>query len=88
MSLALTEDHRVLAEVARSMLTERDASGAARAALEGNPEPAAALWKEMVALGWPGLHVPESYGGQGYGLARNWPSSPKNSADMPPLVRS
>jgi len=69
MSLALSEDHCVLAEVARSMLTERDASGAARAALEGNPEPAAALWKEMVALGWPGLHVPERYGGQGYGLA-------------------
>lgn len=27
------------------------------------------LWEEMVALGWSGLAVPESFGGSGFGLA-------------------
>lgn len=66
-ALAINDDHRALAEVARSLLTERDALGSARDALEGSTDQPA-FWKEAVALGWPGLHIDEAHGGQGYGL--------------------
>ena len=69
MSLALSEEHRALAEVARSMLADHHALGAARAALDGVPDATPGIWKEAAALGWLGLHVAERYGGQGAGLA-------------------
>ena len=48
-----------------------DATGAlveTRAALDGTLEGPPTFWKEAAALGWLGLHAPEQYGGQGYGL--------------------
>ncbi|MCB1684849.1 MAG: acyl-CoA/acyl-ACP dehydrogenase [Pseudomonadales bacterium] len=44
-----------IAEVRRQLLTE-----------EGFD---AAVWREMAALGWTGLAVPEAHGGSGFGLA-------------------
>ena len=69
MTLALTEDHRALADVARSFLAERGALASARELLEAPEEKLPAFWDELCGLGWPGLHVPEASGGQGYGLA-------------------
>ena len=68
MSIAITEDHRALAETAADFLTKRDARGAARALLEAADEPMPELWDELVRLGWLGLHVPEEHGGSGYSL--------------------
>ena len=68
MSIAITEDHRALAGTAADFLTKRDARGAARGLLETPDEPLPALWGDLVALGWLGLHVPEEHGGSGYGL--------------------
>src|SRR3954453_16341991 len=71
MSIAITDDHRALAETASDVLTKRDARAAARALLEAAEEPVAPasdLWKAIVDLGWLGLHLPEEYGGSGYGL--------------------
>ena len=68
MSIAITEDHRTLAETARDFLGRRDARGAARALLEAGGEELPSWWDELAALGWLGLHVPESHGGSGYGL--------------------
>ncbi|HEY1703860.1 MAG TPA: acyl-CoA dehydrogenase [Trebonia sp.] len=68
--LAISEEHRQLAQSARAVLADRDARGAARAALEaapGIPQPPA-FWKDVVSLGWLGLHIPETRGGQGSGL--------------------
>jgi 3-oxochol-4-en-24-oyl-CoA dehydrogenase len=71
MPLALTDDHVALAEVARSFLTHHNALGAARATLEStsttSTATAANLLTEVAQLGWIGLAVPESLGGQGYG---------------------
>jgi alkylation response protein AidB-like acyl-CoA dehydrogenase len=68
MAIAITEDHRALAAVATDFCARRDALGLARAtrdaATDGTP-----LWDDMAALGWLGLHLPEQYGGSGYGLA-------------------
>ena len=69
MALALTEDHRALAAVARSFVEERGVLDAARATLAKGEERLPPFWSELAALGWLGLHVAEEYGGQGYGLA-------------------
>lgn len=68
MSIALTEDHRALAEVARSFLESRSALAAARATLEQPEDALPPFWAALCELGWTGLHLPEADGGQGYGL--------------------
>ena len=68
MSIAITDDHRVLAETAADFLRRRDARGSARKLLETTTEALPDTWTELVGLGWLGLHVPEAYGGSGYGL--------------------
>src|SRR5258706_291678 len=67
VGMALTEDHRELAAVVRSMLTGRYAD-AARAALDAADETLPPFWKDAADLGWLGLHLPEAYGGQGFGV--------------------
>jgi 3-oxochol-4-en-24-oyl-CoA dehydrogenase len=68
MSIAITDDHKALADTASDFLLKRDALGAARALLEAPEEGVPDLWKALVDLGWLGLHVPEDLGGSGYGL--------------------
>jgi 3-oxochol-4-en-24-oyl-CoA dehydrogenase len=73
MPLAITEDHRALAEVAAAMVAGRAGTAGARRILL-DPEKSGrwwstdGLWKEMVSTGWLGLHVDERFDGQGYGL--------------------
>jgi len=68
VGIALTDDHRELAEVARSFLTAQKARGAARSLLDATEETRPAFWQGLVELGWLGLHLDEEYGGSGYGL--------------------
>ena len=68
MSIAITEDHRALADTAADFLAKRDARGDARALLETADEPKPTWWDDLAGLGWLGLHVPEADGGSGYGL--------------------
>ncbi|MCU1401538.1 MAG: acyl-CoA dehydrogenase protein, partial [Acidimicrobiales bacterium] len=68
MSIAISEDHRSLAETVSSFAVKRDARGAARALLQSRDEPLPDLWAEIVGLGWLGLHLPEEFGGSGYTL--------------------
>lgn len=68
MSIAITDDHRALAETAADLLTKREALAGARALLEAPDEPLPAWWGEVGELGWLGLHVPEDLGGSGYGI--------------------
>jgi hypothetical protein len=69
MSIAISDDHRALADTASDFLTKREARGAARALLEAPEEPLPAFWNDLAGLGWLGLHVPEDLGGSGYGLS-------------------
>jgi alkylation response protein AidB-like acyl-CoA dehydrogenase len=74
MPLAITEDHRALADVARAMVAGRSGTAGARRILldsdiGGRWWAEDGLWKESVSTGWLGLHVDEAFGGQGYGLA-------------------
>jgi len=68
MSIAITDDHRALAETASDFLAKRDARAAARALLEAPVEALPEWWDELAGLGWLGLHVDEAHGGSGYSL--------------------
>jgi 3-oxochol-4-en-24-oyl-CoA dehydrogenase len=68
MSIAITEDHRALADTAADLLGRRGARGAARALLESPDEGRPPFWDEIAGVGWLGLHLPEEHGGSGYGI--------------------
>jgi alkylation response protein AidB-like acyl-CoA dehydrogenase len=68
VDLTLTEDQQLLCDAARRFLDERWSPGRVRE-LEssvGGHDPE--LWKQICALGWPGLALPEDYGGAGRGV--------------------
>ncbi|MEX1217864.1 MAG: acyl-CoA dehydrogenase, partial [Acidimicrobiales bacterium] len=68
MSIAITEDHRTLAEVTTDFLERHDSRGAARNLLEAKEETMPAFWAALAELGWLGLHIPEECGGSGFGM--------------------
>lgn len=68
MGIALTDDHRELAEVARGFLTSHKARAAARSLLDSPDETRPSFWQGLAELGWLGLHIDEEHGGSGYGL--------------------
>jgi alkylation response protein AidB-like acyl-CoA dehydrogenase len=67
MGLALSDDHHILSSVARSVMEERYPT-IARESLDVHDGGLPPYWKEAVDLGWLGLHIPESLGGQGFGI--------------------
>src|ERR1700761_4979362 len=68
MGIALTDDHRELAEVARGFLSSQKARAAARSLLDAPEESLPPFWQGLAELGWLGLHIDEEHGGSGYGL--------------------
>ncbi|MCZ8379880.1 acyl-CoA dehydrogenase [Mycobacterium sp. CPCC 205372] len=68
-ALAITDEHRDLAESAAGLLDRLQALAAARATLdEGSAHPAE-LWTAHADLGLTGLALAEDHGGSGFGLA-------------------
>jgi len=68
MSIAITDDHRSLAETVSSFAEKRNLRGAARDLLDGSDDALPEFWSEFAELGWLGLHLPEDVGGSGYGI--------------------
>jgi alkylation response protein AidB-like acyl-CoA dehydrogenase len=71
-ALAITDDHRDLADAANGQLKRLNSLAAARATLDSDTEGAnhpAALWSAAADVGWQGLAVAEEYGGSGFGLS-------------------
>ena len=68
MSIAITEDHRSLADTASDFLAKRGSRAAARELLEGADESRPPFWDDLAGLGWLGLHIAEEHGGSGFGL--------------------
>jgi alkylation response protein AidB-like acyl-CoA dehydrogenase len=68
MSIAITEEHRALAQTVADFLAKNSARAAARALLDAKSEELPSFWRELGALGWLGLAVPEEHGGSGFGL--------------------
>ena len=68
MSIAITEDHRSLADTASDFLAKRGSRGAARELLDGAAEGRPPFWDDLAGLGWLGLHIAEEHGGSGFGF--------------------
>jgi alkylation response protein AidB-like acyl-CoA dehydrogenase len=68
MSIAITEEHRALAQSVADFLTDHQSRAAARSLLEAEVDTLPAFWAELANLGLLGLHVPEELGGSGFGL--------------------
>jgi alkylation response protein AidB-like acyl-CoA dehydrogenase len=66
--IAITDDHRALAETVNHLLTRRDALSQSRDLLESDTENPPTFWSDLVNLGVPALHVPEEHGGVGAGI--------------------
>ena len=63
MELEFTSDQEELRDSVRSFLEKECSTEVVRAAVEQGQ--AEQLWASMVALDWPGLAVPEEFGGIG-----------------------
>ncbi|MCT1351959.1 MULTISPECIES: acyl-CoA dehydrogenase [Gordonia] len=68
MALAISSEHIDLADAAVGHLARHGVRAAARASLDGAVE-LETFWSSTADLGWLGLHLPEEYGGSGYGIA-------------------
>jgi len=66
MSIALTAEHRALADSVRGWTSRHATPEVARAVMDGGAVDE--VWIALVDQGLLGLHVPEEHGGAGYGL--------------------
>jgi alkylation response protein AidB-like acyl-CoA dehydrogenase len=71
-ALAITDEHRALADSASGQLGRVKSLAAARATLDPD-SPAtthpADIWAAAAQVGWQGLAIPEDHGGSGFGLS-------------------
>ena len=70
MKLTLTEEEQFLKDTAKNFAVERCPISHFRS-LRDNNDPNLwdkGIWKEMTALGWPGILIPEEYGGSNFGV--------------------
>ena len=67
MDFDLSDEQREIQSTAKDLLAARCNAAGVRGAAESRGEDAA-LWREVSALGWPGIAIDELHGGQGLGL--------------------
>ncbi len=68
MAIALSDEHQALTMSVRGWLESHCPPSVPRALLDVEVEELQPIWKEMAAEGWLGIHLPEEFGGQGFGL--------------------
>ncbi len=67
MNFDFSDDLKQLRDQARRFLGEHCTPAIVRQTLDGQNVFAAALWREIAAMGWIGAAIPEQYGGAGLG---------------------
>lgn len=69
MALVLTEEQVMLRDSAAGLLAEKAGVAQLRALRDSGDELgfSRSVWREIAELGWPGIAIPEQYGGLGYG---------------------
>ena len=69
MALVLSEEQRMLQQTAAGFLSEKAPVAALRGLRDSGDAQGydAGLWREMAAMGWTGIAIPEAYGGLDYG---------------------
>ncbi len=68
MPIGITDEHLALHAAARGWVERHCPPSVPRAQLEAGTEELPAFWPDLVAQGWTGLHLEESFGGEGYGI--------------------
>ncbi|MGW0946460.1 acyl-CoA dehydrogenase family protein [Streptomyces sp. NPDC002623] len=68
MDFELSEEQAMLREASRALLADRAPIERVRAWLDADQDVDPDVWRLMSDLGWPGLAVPEEYGGAGQGV--------------------
>jgi alkylation response protein AidB-like acyl-CoA dehydrogenase len=66
MNFDFSDDQRTIKTTARELLADRSPFARVREGAEARTYDGA-LWRELCALGWPGIAVAEEHGGQGLG---------------------
>ena len=67
--IAFTDEQPMLLETATAFCRDKSPIRAVRTLLLSDTGFDRAVWDEMVALGWPGIAIPETHGGSGLSLA-------------------
>jgi|TARA_R100000005_G_scaffold94873_1_gene74247 acyl-CoA dehydrogenase len=69
MALVLTEEQLMLKESAAGLLAEKAGVAQLRALRDADDALGFApdVWRDIAGMGWPGIAIPEAYGGLGYG---------------------
>lgn len=68
MNFQFSQEAEALRDQARRFLEERSGREKARAVMESGASHDAALWAEIVGLGWTALRIPEEHGGLGLSM--------------------
>ena len=68
MDFTFSPEQDALRETVRSYLGRAESAAYRRSVLEDEAGFTEAWWREIATLGWPGLLVPEEYGGSGLGM--------------------
>ena len=66
--LRFSDEQAMILDSAREFCRDRSPVAAVRSLLESDNGFDPGVWKEMVDLGWPGLAIPEAFGGAGLGI--------------------
>jgi alkylation response protein AidB-like acyl-CoA dehydrogenase len=66
--IAISEEHQALTRTVRRWLDAHCPPAVPRALLDAEEEELQPVWKDFASQGWLGIHIPERWGGQGYGL--------------------
>ncbi len=67
MDVRLSEEQELLRQSAREFLARECPMSRVRSAIDDPRGASDTLWNQMAELGWPGLVIPECYGGAGLG---------------------
>ncbi len=68
MSIAISDEHQEQRTTVRRWLDSHCPMRVPRALLDAEVEELQPVWKEMAAQGWLGIHLPEEFGGEGFGF--------------------
>ena len=67
-AMTFSDEQAMILESARDFCRDKSPIPAVRALLTSDSGYDAGVWQEMVALGWPGIAIPEEYGGSDLGI--------------------
>ena len=68
MPIAISDEHQEQRTTVRRWLDSHCPPSVPRVLLDAEVEELQPVWKEMAAQGWLGIHLPEEFGGEGFGL--------------------